>query len=274
MIAGFITASGILIATSQLKHILGVSAHGHTLPEMLGSLFAHLGEINWITVLIGVSAAAFLFWVRGNLKPLLKRLGTGPLLTDFLAKGGPVVAVVGHHGCGLGLRAGRSWREDRGRCPAKPATPDHARPVVRSVERLAGPRHSDLDHWLRRKRVCRPDAGRQEAPAHRPDQELIGLGAANLGAAFTGGFPVTGGFSRSVVNYDAGAETPAAGIFTAARPCYRRYRPDTAGLFPAQRHTGRDHHRGRPVVGRFLDPEENMGLFPRRFHRRGRHDPA
>ncbi|MGY9034014.1 MAG: SulP family inorganic anion transporter, partial [Rhodobacterales bacterium] len=48
-----------------------------------------------------------------------------------------------------------------------------------------------------------------------PDQELIGLGAANIGAAFTGGFPVTGGFSRSVVNYDAGASTPAAGAYTA-----------------------------------------------------------
>ncbi|MCL5779043.1 SulP family inorganic anion transporter, partial [Limibaculum sp. FT325] len=48
-----------------------------------------------------------------------------------------------------------------------------------------------------------------------PDQELVGLGAANLGAAFTGGYPVTGGFARSVVNFDAGAETPAAGIFTA-----------------------------------------------------------
>jgi SulP family sulfate permease len=48
-----------------------------------------------------------------------------------------------------------------------------------------------------------------------PDQELIGLGAANVAAAFTGGFPVTGGFSRSVVNYDAGAETPAAGAYTA-----------------------------------------------------------
>ena len=48
-----------------------------------------------------------------------------------------------------------------------------------------------------------------------PDQELIGLGAANIGAAFTSGFPVTGGFSRSVVNYDAGADTPAAGAYTA-----------------------------------------------------------
>jgi SulP family sulfate permease len=48
-----------------------------------------------------------------------------------------------------------------------------------------------------------------------PDQELIGLGAANVGAAFTGGYPVTGGFARSVVNFDAGAETPAAGAYTA-----------------------------------------------------------
>jgi SulP family sulfate permease len=48
-----------------------------------------------------------------------------------------------------------------------------------------------------------------------PDQELIGLGASNIGAAFTGGYPVTGGFARSVVNFDAGAETPAAGAFTA-----------------------------------------------------------
>jgi SulP family sulfate permease len=48
-----------------------------------------------------------------------------------------------------------------------------------------------------------------------PDQELIALGASNIGSAISGGFPVTGGFARSVVNFDAGAETPAAGAFTA-----------------------------------------------------------
>nr|MCU0932226.1 SulP family inorganic anion transporter [Serpentinimonas sp.] len=48
-----------------------------------------------------------------------------------------------------------------------------------------------------------------------PDQELVALGSSNLSAAFTGGFPVTGGFARSVVNFDAGAQTPAAGVFTA-----------------------------------------------------------
>ncbi len=49
-----------------------------------------------------------------------------------------------------------------------------------------------------------------------PNQELVALGASNLSAAFTGGLPVTGGFSRSVVNFEAGAQTPAAGVFTAA----------------------------------------------------------
>ena len=44
---------------------------------------------------------------------------------------------------------------------------------------------------------------------------MIGLGAANIASGFGGGFPVTGGFSRSVVNFEAGAKTPFAGIITA-----------------------------------------------------------
>jgi SulP family sulfate permease len=48
-----------------------------------------------------------------------------------------------------------------------------------------------------------------------PDQELIGLGVANIASGISAGYPVTGGFARSVVNFDAGAETPAAGIYTA-----------------------------------------------------------
>ena len=62
VIAGFITASGILIATSQIKHILGVPAQGHTLPEMVVATVSHLNELNWITLVIGTTATAFLFW--------------------------------------------------------------------------------------------------------------------------------------------------------------------------------------------------------------------
>jgi hypothetical protein len=48
-----------------------------------------------------------------------------------------------------------------------------------------------------------------------PDQELIALGVADIGSAVSGGFPVTGALSRSVVNFEAGAQTPAAGAFAA-----------------------------------------------------------
>jgi SulP family sulfate permease len=93
VIAGFITASGILIAMSQLRHVLGISAGGANLPELLQSLFEHLGEVNWMTFAIGVSATAFLFWVRKGLKPLLLSTGMKPKLADVLAKAGPVAAV-------------------------------------------------------------------------------------------------------------------------------------------------------------------------------------
>lgn len=50
----------------------------------------------------------------------------------------------------------------------------------------------------------------------RPDRELLGLGAANVASALSGGYPVTGGFARSVVNFAAGAQTPLAGVISAA----------------------------------------------------------
>jgi SulP family sulfate permease len=49
-----------------------------------------------------------------------------------------------------------------------------------------------------------------------PNTELIGLGTANVAAGFFGGYPITGGFSRTVVNDTAGARTPLASLVTAA----------------------------------------------------------
>ncbi|EHK53282.1 sulfate permease [Mesorhizobium alhagi CCNWXJ12-2] len=55
VISGFITASGLLIAAGQVKHILGVRAEGHTLAEVAGELFFNLHETNIVTLLVGVS---------------------------------------------------------------------------------------------------------------------------------------------------------------------------------------------------------------------------
>ena len=71
VIAGFITASGVLIATSQLKHIFGIDAHGHTMVELLGSLFENQHLTNPITLVIGGLTVGFLFWVRKGMKPML-----------------------------------------------------------------------------------------------------------------------------------------------------------------------------------------------------------
>ena len=215
VIAGFITASGILIAVSQLKHILGVSAHGHTLPQIAGSLIAHLGDVNPITLVIGVVSTAFLFWVRKGLKPLLIARGMRPKLADIAQKAGPVAAVVVTTLAVWGLGLSERGVSIVGAVPQSlpPLTlpsvnfelltalfvPALLISVIGFVESIS------VAQTLAAKKRQRID----------PNQELIGLGAANLGAGFTGGYPVTGGFARSVVNYDAGAETPAAGAYTA-----------------------------------------------------------
>ena len=216
VIAGFITASGVLIAASQLRHIFGIEAHGQTLIEIAESLFVHLPRTDWITLTIGVTATAFLFWVRKGLKPALVRIGLPPLAIDIVTKAGPVAAVVVTTLTvwGLGLDArGVAIVGDvpQGLPPfTLPAfAPDLVAGLVMPailISMIGFVESISVAQTLAAKRRQRID----------PNQELIGLGAANLGAAFTGGFPVTGGFSRSVVNFDAGAETPAAGAFTAA----------------------------------------------------------
>lgn len=215
VIAGFITASGILIATSQMKHILGVSAHGHTLPEMLLSLYEHLGNINWITVIIGVSATAFLFWVRKGLKPLVKRMGASATVADFATKAGPVAAVVVTTVAvwlfGLdqqGVKIVGSVPQSLPPLTMPGLSPDLIKALFIPAILIS------IIGFVESVSVAQTLAAMKRQRID-PNQELIGLGAANIGAAFTGGYPVTGGFSRSVVNYDAGAETPAAGAYTA-----------------------------------------------------------
>ncbi|MCE8007506.1 sulfate permease [Aestuariivita sp.] len=215
VIAGFITASGLLIAASQLKHILGIDAHGHTLLEVLGALAVHLHQTNLTTALIGVLATAFLFWVRSGLKPTLARLGLGPGLTSTLVKAGPVVVVIATTWAVWGLDLADQGVSIVGDVPQSlpPLTlPDLSPELLRQL--LVPAFLISIIGFVESISVAQTLAAKKRQRID-PDQELIGLGAANIGASLTGGFPVTGGFSRSVVNFDAGAETPAAGAFTA-----------------------------------------------------------
>ena len=215
VIAGFITASGLLIATSQLKHIFGVETHGHTLPQILGSLLSHLGDMSLPTLVIGVSTTAFLFWVRKGLKPMLLGFGLKPRLADLGAKAGPVaaVAVTTLAVWGLGLQ---NWGvKIVGAVPQglPPLTMPSFSPSLWSDLFVSAVLISVIG-FVESVSVAQTLAAKKRQRIE-PDQELIGLGTSNIAAAVTGGYPVTGGFARSVVNFDAGAETPAAGAFTA-----------------------------------------------------------
>ncbi|MEM7644027.1 MAG: sulfate permease [Pseudomonadota bacterium] len=216
VIAGFITASGLLIATSQLRHIFGIDAHGQTWPVLLASLARNVAETNPMTLALGASATAFLFWVRSGLKPLLRRLRLTEPAADTLTKVGPVLAIAASTFAVWRFDLGAQGVAIVGAVPQAlpPLTlPDLSPDLIRQlalpallISIIGFVESISVAQTLAAKRRQRID----------PDQELIGLGAANVGAAFTGGFPVTGGFSRSVVNFDAGARTPAAGAFTAA----------------------------------------------------------
>lgn len=215
VISGFITASGILIAVSQLKHILGIQASGHNLIEMVQALLSNLSQTNIPTVIIGVISTAFLFWVRGNLKPLLMKLGVSERLSTIGTKIGPVIAVVVAIVAVATLGLANQGVKIVGDIPkGLPAlsVPEFDLSIWRSL--LASSLIIAVIGFVESISVAQTLAAKRRQRID-PDQELIGLGAANIAGAFSGGYPVTGGFARSAVNFDAGAETPAAGAMTA-----------------------------------------------------------
>ncbi|KTG25709.1 sulfate:proton symporter [Idiomarina sp. WRN-38] len=216
VISGFLTASGILIAVSQLGSLLGVSSSGFTLVERLMTLLPNLPTFNPYTVAIGGGTLLFLVLMRRYGKQSLIKVGLPAALADLMAKAGPVFAVV------VTTVAAWHWQ----------LAYEHGVAVVGTIPSglpaLSFP-WGDAPLW---RALLIPamlislvgfvesvSMGQMLAAKRRqrisPNQELIGLGAANLAAGFTSGMPVTGGLSRTVINYDAGAQTPAAGAFAA-----------------------------------------------------------
>ncbi len=215
VISGFITAAAVQIAAGQVAPLLGIRAHGENLLDLLISLVPNLVKTNPCTAVIGLASLAFLLWVRRGLKPLLLRVGLGEKPADFLAKMGPAMAIVVTIAIVWGLRLDARGVGILGAVPQN--LPELALPPFNPAlwTTIIGPallicivgyvESISVALTLAAKRRQRVD----------PDQELIALGASNIGAAVSGGFPVTGALSRSVVNFEAGAQTPAAGAFTA-----------------------------------------------------------
>ena len=215
VVSGFVSASGLLIAASQLKHLLGVPMQGGNLVEMLRSLAPQLTHVNLPTLAVGTATTGFLFWARAHLKPLLVRIGIGGFAADVLTKSAPVAAVIVTTLLAAGLQLKADGVALVGTIPK--GLPALGLPSVKAdwwQQLLLPALLISLISFISSISVAQAMAAkrRQRLNANR---ELVGLGAANLVSALSGGFPVTGGFSRSMVNFEAGALTPMAGVFTA-----------------------------------------------------------
>ncbi|MCA8914270.1 MAG: sulfate permease [Planctomycetes bacterium] len=217
VVAGFITGSSILIVISQLKHVLGVKAAGGHLPyeSVIGLVQAAPGT-NFVTFAMGVAAIALLLFFRKPFRKLLERVGLSKGAAQMLARTGPALLVLAGIGSiyffGLDSAYGVRVVGDFPTGLPDFSLPTLDLPVIGSL--LPAALAIVLAGYVESVSVGR-SLGARRRQTIDPNQELVALGAANIAAGLTSGFPVTGGFSRSVVNFDAGANTGLASIITA-----------------------------------------------------------
>ncbi|MCK9563567.1 MAG: sulfate permease, partial [Bacteroidales bacterium] len=215
VIAGFVSAASILIAIGQLPHILGISASGGNVMETLAVLAAGIGETHLPTLAIGAGSLLLLLLARKSFKVWLSRLGVGEGLAANLAKAGPVITLL------LAVLAVTLFDLAAAGVAVVGAIPGGLPPLTAppldvdlALQLLPAALLISLVGFVESVSVGQTLAARRRERIE-PNQELVGLGGANIAAAISGGFPVTGGLARSVVNHDAGARTPMAGAFTA-----------------------------------------------------------
>jgi SulP family sulfate permease len=213
VITGFISGCAILIAASQLKHLLRIDASGEELVTLAQTLAQQLPQTHWLTLAISLIAIACLLIPKYLATPL-KATRLPGWLVAFISKCGPILAVLVTTLLTVTLSLDSRGLAVVGAIPAglpeftlpglgrehwqSLITPAALLALIGFVESIS------LAQALAAKRRQRVDANR----------ELMGLGLANIGSGLSGAFAVTGSFSRTTVNYDAGARTPMAGLLT------------------------------------------------------------
>lgn len=209
VLSGFTSAAAVVIIASQLKNVTGLD-----LGDFAGLSAPLQIHVHPAVLILGLISVAALLLMGRPMEWALQRLGMNEKQARLAGRGGPLVVVAlatavafipalqpsipvvgaipaGLPTLGLGFLDGVDWM---GLMPSAVLIA-----LVGYVESIAIAK--SLAHR------------RRESIA--PNRELLALGAANLGAAVAGGMPVAGGFSRTMVNFNAGARTQLAGLITA-----------------------------------------------------------
>jgi sulfate permease, SulP family len=199
VISGFTSAAAIVIALSQMKHLLGIKlGNEQNVFKLLANIARHAGEANLATLALGLVSIVGLWFLKTRYRRFPSAIlfvVSGTLLAYFgLAKLG--VKTVGEVPRGL---------------PAL-AMPAFSLATLRSL--LPTTLAICFVGYMESISVAKYVAARAGYKID-PNRELLGLGAANLVGSLFSGYPVTGGLSRTAVAYQAGARTQRAAVMTA-----------------------------------------------------------
>lgn len=201
VISGFTSAAALIIGLSQLKHLLGINIEGsHHIHEIILAAIQKFDIGQWPTILLSLGGIAVIIGIKKINKAIP----------------GTLVAVI------VGIIA--VWALDLNQMGVKivgevpSGLPKFAIPALDMAsisELLIIALTISLVSFMESIAVAKAIQARHKNYQVIPNQELIALGVANIGGAFFQSFPVTGGFSRTAVNDQAGANTGMAGIISA-----------------------------------------------------------
>jgi len=199
VLRGFIVGLALTIIAGQVPHLFGVESGSGNFFERIWVFVTHLGQVDLPTVAIGLTSLAVILFCKyrrpsipGSL--IAVALGIGAVNAfDLGAHGVDIVGPISSDLPSVGLPdidlgdAGALFAGAVGLM------------LVGFAESLAAAK-------------AHPDEGQELDP----DRELIGTGAANIAGGLFGGFVVTGSFSKTSINAEAGARSQMAGIVVAA----------------------------------------------------------
>jgi sulfate permease, SulP family len=216
VLSGFTTAAAIIIVLTQLPSLVGLQLPEGWRPADLPRLLPH-ASLHPVTLLIGLGSAALLLASGRPLQRALTAIGLNPLRAGVVSRTGPLIVVLlATVVVTLGGFAGRDQVAVVGAIPGGfPMLGLQFPSLEFTLRLLPAAFFISLVGYVESVSIAKVLASRRRERID-PNQELIGLGAANAAAAIAGGMPVAGGFSRTMVNYGAGARTQLASIITAA----------------------------------------------------------
>lgn len=200
VLTGFMVGLAIVIAVGQLDKILGVDSEGDNVLQELGSMIEYFAEWSWPTIVVGAAALAALFLIEefvprlpGALIVMLVAIAASAVF-GFEEGGIHVVGEIPAELPDLGLPEWPGW--------------DIMADIL--VGALAVIVVAFAESYAAAKTYAQKFGYEVDA-----NQEMIGLGAANLGAGLSGGFVVDGSLSKTAAGVDAGQKTQMTSIITA-----------------------------------------------------------